>query len=159
MLKDKMLFIFERCEYNDNKISTSKNLSFLSITSFIITRPFKFIIKNKLNENNFNMNFSKNISNKKKTISTFKTFKEKMIKKPNFINIAKINASVYYHLTRNKKNKLFFLTMNKIYDTSYEFSSLRILQRDNRIFLNKPCLYDFEIKYKRYYESYISKII
>ena len=39
-----------------------------------------------------------------------------MIKKLNFIDIVEINASTYYYLTRNKKNKLFFLTMNEIYD-------------------------------------------
>ena len=72
-----MLFIFKRYEYNDNKISTSKNLSFLSIISFIITRFFKFIIKNESNENNFDINFSKDILNKKKIILIFKTFKKK----------------------------------------------------------------------------------
>ena len=119
-----MLFISERYKYNNNKISTLKNLSFLSIISFIITRSFKFIIKNKSNENNFDMNSSKNILNKKIIISTFKTFKEKMIKKSDFINIAEINALIYYYLIRNKKNKLFSLMINKIYDTSYKpFSS------------------------------------
>ena len=55
-----MLFIFKRCEYNDNKISTFKNLSFLLITlSVIILRSFKFIIKNESNKNNFNINFLK----------------------------------------------------------------------------------------------------
>ena len=127
ILKDKMLFVFKRCEYNNNKISTSKNLSFLSITSSAVTRPFKPIIKNESNENNFNMNSSKDISNKKRITSTFKAFKEKMIKKFNLINIAKIDASTYYYLTRNKKNKLFSLTMNKIYNTSYKLSSSRIL--------------------------------
>ena len=39
-----------------------------------------------------------------------------MIKKFDFINIIKINISIYYHLTRNKKNKLFSLTINEIYD-------------------------------------------
>ena len=157
MLKDKMLFVFKRCEYNNNKISTSKNLSFLSTTLSAVTRPFKSTTKNESNENNFDMNPSKDISNKKKITSTFKTLKERIIKKLNFINITKINASIYYHLTRNKKNKLFSLTMNKIYDTSYEFSSSRMLQKDNRISLNKSCLCDFEIKYKRCCEFYISK--
>ena len=36
MLKDKMLFIFKRCEYDNNKISTFKNLSFLLKTLFVI---------------------------------------------------------------------------------------------------------------------------
>ena len=62
MRKDKILFIFKRCENNDNKISISKNLSFLSIILFvIIIRSLKFIIKNKLNENDFDVNSSKDI--------------------------------------------------------------------------------------------------
>ena len=78
MFKNKILFIFKRYEYDNNKISILKNLSFLSITLFIIiTRFFKFIIKNELNEDNFDINYSKNISNKKKSISTFKALKKK----------------------------------------------------------------------------------
>ena len=127
MFKDKMLFVFERCEYNDNKISTSKNFSFLSIISFAVTRPFKSIIKNKSNENNSDINLSKDISNRKKITSIFKTFKKRIIKKSDFIDIAKIDASIYYHLIRNKENKLFFLTMNEIYDTLYEPFSSKML--------------------------------
>ena len=121
MFKNKILFIFKRCEYNNNKISTSKNLSFLSTTSFIvITRSFKSIIKNKLNEDNFDINHSKNILNKKRLISTPKALKKKMIKKLNLIDIIKIDASVYYYLVRNKKNKFFSLIMNEIYDISHK---------------------------------------
>ena len=54
------------------------------------------------------MNYFKDISNRKRSISTFNTFKEKIIKKSNFIDIIKIDASIYYHLTRNKENKFFF---------------------------------------------------
>ena len=112
-----MLFIFKRCEYNNNKILTFKNLSFLSKTLFIIIiRSFKLIVKNELNENNFDINYFKNISNRKKSILTFKIFKKKMIKKFNFIDIIKINVSIYYYLIRNKENKLFPLIINKIYD-------------------------------------------
>ena len=79
ILKDKILFIFKRCEYDNNKILISKNLSFLLIISFIIIIRFlKSIIKNESNENNFDINFSKNISNRKRLISTFKTFKKKL---------------------------------------------------------------------------------
>ena len=70
-----MLFISKRYKYNNNKTSTSKNLSFLSIISFIVTRSFKFIVKNELNENNFDINLLKNILNKKKITLIFKTFK------------------------------------------------------------------------------------
>ena len=112
-----MLFIFKRYKYNDNKTLIFKNLSFLLKTLFIIIiRSFKFIVKNKSNKDNFDINYFKNISNKKRSILTFKAFKEKMIKKSDFIDIIKINASIYYYLIRNKKNKLFSLIMNEIYD-------------------------------------------
>ena len=128
MFKDKILFIFDRCEYNNNKILISKNFSFLSFISFIvITRFFKLIVKNESDENSFDINFLKDISNKKKSISIFKTFKERIIKKLDLINIIKINASTYYHLIRNKKNKFFFLTINKIYNILYESSLLKTI--------------------------------
>ena len=60
MRKNKMLSISERCEYNDNKISTSENFSFLSIISFIVIISFKFIVKNS-DEESFDMNSSKDI--------------------------------------------------------------------------------------------------
>ena len=124
MFKDKILFFFERCDYNDNKISASKDLSFLSITSsVIITRSFKLIVENDSNEDNFDMNHSKNVSNKKGLTSRkrltliFKTLKKNKIQKSNLIDIAEIDAFAYYHLIRNKENKFFSLTMNEIYDT------------------------------------------
>ena len=160
MLKDKILFIFECYEYDNNKISTAKDFSFLSIILFIIIiRSFKSIVKNELNEDNFDMNYSKNILNKKKLISTLRAFKEKMIKKLDFIDIIEIDASTYYHLIRNKKNKLFSLIMNKIYDISCKLSSIRTIQRNNHISFNKSYSYGFESKYKKCYESYTSKIV
>ena len=89
----------------------------LIISSIIITRPFKYIVKNKSNENNFDMNHLKDISNRKRLTLIFKTFKEKMIQKFNLIDIAKINVLAYYYLIKNKENKFFSLIMNKIYDT------------------------------------------
>ena len=159
ILKDKMLFIFERCEYDDNKTLISKNLSFLSKTLFIIiTRPFKFIVENESNENNFDMNYFKNILNRKRSTLIFKAFKKKMIKKFDFIDIVEIDISIYYYLTRNKENKLFSLIMNEIYDIFNEpFEVISQLKRDNRILINKSYLCDFEIKYKRCYKLYISK--
>ena len=65
MRKDKMLFVFKRYKHDDNKISISKNLLFLLIISFIvITRSLKFIIKNKSNEDNFDVNSLKDIKKK-----------------------------------------------------------------------------------------------
>ena len=166
MFKNKILFLFERCDHDDNKISTSKDLSFLSTTSsIVITRSFKPIVENDSNENSFDMNYSKDVSNKKelinrkRSISILRAFKKNKIQKFNLIDIAEIDASAYYHLVRNKENKFFSLTMNEIYDTFIQ-SSLEILsqtKRDNRISINKSCLCGFTIKYKRCYKSYTSK--
>ena len=155
--KDTILFVFKRCEYNDNKILISEDLSFLSTTSFItITQSFKFIAKNKLNENDFDMNSSKDI--KKRSISIFKAFKKKMIQKFDFLDIAEIDVLIYYYLIRNKENRLFSLTMNKIYNIFIEpFETLSPMKRDNRISINDLCLCNFRIKYKKCYKSYIFK--
>ena len=154
--KDKILFISERYKYNNYKILILKNLSFLSITSLIIiTRSFKIIVKNKSNEDNFDINSLKNI--KKKSTSILKAFKERIIQKFNFLDIVEIDALIYY-LIRNKENKLFSLIMNKIYDIfikPFEVSSL--IKRNNRISVNDLCLCDFKIKYKRCYKSYTLK--
>ena len=81
-----------------------------------------------------------------------------MIKKLNLIDIIEINTFIYYYLIRNKKNKLFSSTINEIYDIFNEsFEIISQLQRNNRISINKLYLYDFEIKYKKYYKLYISK--
>ena len=86
MFKDKILFLFKRCDYDNNKILTSKDLSFLPITSsIIIIRFFKSIVENDSNENNFDMNHSKDVSNRKgltsrkRLISILKTLKENKI--------------------------------------------------------------------------------
>ena len=118
MFKDKILFLSERYNHNNNKILITKDLFFLSTISFIIiTRPFKPTIENDSNEDNFDINHSKNVSNKKRLTSTLRALKEKKIQKSDLIDIAEIDAFAYYYLIRNKENKLFFLTMNEIYDT------------------------------------------
>ena len=61
-------------------------------------------------------------------------------------------------MTRNKENKLFSLIINEIYDTFIEpFEILLSIKRDNRISINDLYLCNFEIKYKKYYKSYIFK--
>ena len=113
MRKNKMLFVFKRYKHNNNKVSASEDLSFLSIISFIIVISLKFIVKNS-DEKSFDVNSSKEI--KKRSTSIFRAFKKKMIQKSNFLNIVEIDVLTYYYLTRNKENKLFSLTINKIYD-------------------------------------------
>ena len=122
MLKNKILFLFKRYNYDNNKILILKDLSFLPITSFIIiTQSFKSIVENDLNEDISDMNHSKDVLNKKKSILTFKAFKEKKIQKFDLIDIVEINALTYYYLIKNKVNKLFSLIINKIYDILIQF--------------------------------------
>ena len=155
MRKDKILFISKRYKHNNNKVLISENLSFLSITSFIIIISLKPIIENS-NEKSFDVNPSKDT--RKRSTFILKTFKEKMIQKLDLLNIVEINISIYYHLTRSKENKLFFLIINKIYDTLIKsFEILSSMKRDNRISINDQYLYNFKIKYKKCYESYIFK--
>ena len=81
-----------------------------------------------------------------------------MIKKFDFIDIIKINISIYYYLIRKKKKKKLSLIINKIYDIfNKPFEVISQLQRNNRILINKLYLYDFEIKYKKCYKFYILK--
>ena len=80
------------------------------------------------------------------------------IKKSDLIDIAEINALIYYYLTRNKVNKLFSLIINKIYDDFIKsFDVTSQIKRDHCISINKSYLCDFEIKYKKCYKSYILK--
>ena len=161
IFKNKVLFLSKRCDHNNNKILIIKDLSFLSIPPIIIIRPFKLIIENDSNENNFDMNHSKDVSNKKRLISILRALKEKKIQKLNLIDIIEINAFTYYYLIKNKENKLFFLTMNEIYDIFVQ-QSLKVIsqtKRDNRISINKSYLYGSAIKYKRCYKFYTLNFI
>ena len=76
MRKNKILFIFKRYEYDDNKVLAIEDLSFLSIISFIIITSLKFIAEN-LDEESFDVNSSKDM--RKRSIFIFKAFKEKLI--------------------------------------------------------------------------------
>ena len=155
MKKDKILFVFKRYKHNDNKVSTTENLSFLSITSPVVITSLKLTIENS-NEKSSDVDSSKDT--KKRLTSILRTLKEKMIQKSDFLNIVEIDVSIYYHLARSKENKFFSLTMNKIYDTFIKpFEILPSMKRDSRISVNDLCLCNFRIKYKKCCEFYISK--
>ena len=78
MLINKLLFIFKRYDYNNNKISLSKDFLFLLIISFIvIIYSFQFITKNKLDKENFDIKYIKDILNRKKLTLILKIFKKK----------------------------------------------------------------------------------
>ena len=137
MIINKILFILERYYYNNNNTSFSKKLIFifLRLSSILLLLVIsKYSLLAKVEEETIN-DITSLLKNKD-------------------INILKVEAIVYYKLTRDKNNKLFSLTItktNKNYSTSIPSYSSHIL-------VNKLYLYKFEIKYKRYCESNISII-
>ena len=155
MRKNKILFVFKRYKHNDNKVLAIENLSFLSIISFVIITLLKPTVEN-LNEKSLNVNPSKDT--RKKLTPILKTFKKKKIQESDLLNIIEINILTYYYLTRSKENKLFSLTINKIYDTLIEPPEiLSSIKRDSRISINDSYSCNSRIKYKKCCESYISK--
>ena len=87
------------------------------------------------------MYFFKKKLDKKNLISTFEVFKEMKIKKSDFIDfidIIEINIFIYYYLTRNKENKLFFLIINEIYNKFAESPDITLqIKKNIRISINK----------------------
>ena len=74
------------------------------------------------------------------------------------IDILEVDAVVYYRLTRDKNNKLFFFIINKNNIASLTSES----SRNSYILVNKLYLYRSKRKYKKCYRSniviYINKI-
>ena len=114
-----MLFISSRYEYNDNTISFIKDLTFVKTS---ISRSFNsqfFIISKKIissffiSKNDFDFNF---FDNEIRFTSTPRASKKKKILKLEFLNIVEIDINLYYHLIRNKNNKLFFIIISEIYN-------------------------------------------
>ena len=80
------MFSFKRYNYDNNKILTSKDLSFLLIISLvIIIQSFKFIIRNESNEDNFDINYSK-IENKKQLHYCISAIKNRILISLNIIS-------------------------------------------------------------------------
>ena len=141
ILINKILFILERCNYNNNKLLALKKLSFilstisrtntlllLLLSPVILKRPFRFTVKNnitrltelvinsKVTKRDISISANKRLSLKRfQLIFISKVAKERRIIESKLLDIAKIEVEVFYYLARSKKNKLFFLTINKIY--------------------------------------------
>ena len=132
MIMNKILFISRRCNYNNNNTSFFKELIFilLKLSSFLLLSVIpKRSLLAKVEEETIN------------DITLLLEDKD--------INILKVEAIVYYKLTRNKDNKLFSLIIartSKTYLTS-------IASHSPRMSVNKLCSYESKIKYKKCYES------
>ena len=131
---NKILFILERYNYNNNNTSFFKKLIFifLKLSSLLLLSVIlKYSLLAKVEEKTIN-----NIT---------------LLLKNKDINILKVEATVYYKLTRNKNNKLFSFIIAKINKTYFT----SITSYDPYISINKLCFYRSEIKYKKCYRSNI----
>ena len=139
IIKNKILFISRRYEYNYNITFNYSDLSFISNTTY--TSILRTILKYSL------------IS-----IVEDKTIKDinSLLKDQN-INILEVEVVVYYRLTRDKNNKLFSFIINKNNIASLTSRTSRNLY----ILINKLYLYESKRKYKKCYKSntliYINK--
>ena len=141
ILINKILFILERYNYNNNKLLALKKLFFISstiskanilllllISLVILKRPFRSIVKNNITrffefiinsevtKRDISILANKRLSLKRyRLISTSRAAKERHLIESKLLDIAKIKVEVFYYLAPFKKNKLFFLIINKIY--------------------------------------------
>ena len=82
-------------------------------------------------------------------ILSLRVIKKQRISISNTLDIIKIEAFAFYILTSNNINKLFNIISSEIHNSI----SLSII-RNSRILVNESYLYDFKLKYKKYYKSY-----
>ena len=132
IIVNKILFVSRRYNYNNNNTLFSKKLIFIlsKLSSLLLLLIIlKYFLLAKVEEETIN-DITSLLKNKD-------------------INILKVEAIVYYKLTRNKNNKLFSLIIakiNKTYLTS-------IASHNPRILVNKLYSYKSKIKYKKCCES------
>ena len=139
IIKNKILFISRRYEYNYNTTFSYSDLSFILNTTCtstlrtILKRSLIFIVEDK-------------------TIKDINSLLEDQN-----INILEVEVVVYYRLIRDKNNKLFSFIINK---NNIASLTLRTFY-SSYILVNKLYLYKSKRKYKKYYKSntsiYINK--
>ena len=133
MIKNKILFISRRYEYDYNITFNYSDLSFIFNNAY--TLILRIILK----------------------YSLISIVEDKIIRdidsllKDQNINILEIEVVVYYRLTRDKNNKLFSLIINKNNIASLTSRTFY----NSYILVNKLYLYRSKRKYKKCYESNI----
>ena len=158
MLKNKILFVLDRCEHDENQTSSSKNLSFLPTSSpssssislsSTLKRPSTPTCEDEGYKIAFESPSSSEQSSKSRRTSNSRAAKEQRTSLSDALNIVEIEASAFHMLTSNKINKLFSITSSEIHNsTSSPFV------RNSRISVNESCLCDSKPKYKKCYKLY-----
>ena len=155
MLKNKILFVLDRCEHDKNQTSSSKDLSFLSTLSSLISpsptlkRPSTPTCEDEGYEIAFELLFFSEQPSKSRRTSSSRVAKKQRTSSPDALNIVEIEAPAFYMLTSNKTNKLFSITSSEIHNSI----SLSFV-RNSRILVNESCSCYSKLKYKKCCESY-----
>ena len=158
MLKNKILFVFDRYEHDENQTSSSKNLSFLSTSSSLsssrsLSSTLKRSPTSTCEDESYEIVFeslsSSEQSSKSRRTSNSRTAKKQRTSLSDALNIVEIEASAFHILTSNKINKLFSITSSEIHN-----STLSSFVRNSRILVNEPCPCYSKLKYKKCCESY-----
>ena len=153
MLKDKILFVLDRYEHDENQTLLSKDLSFLSISSsssslisflFTLKRPPTSTCEDEDYEIVFELLFSSEQPFKSRRTFSSRIAKKQRTSSLDALNIVEIEASAFYMLTSNKTNKLFSITSSEIHNSV----SLSFV-RNSRILVNGSCSYHSKLKYKK----------
>ena len=158
MLKNKILFVFDRCEHDGNQTLSSKDLSFLPTSSSssslispssILKRSSTSTCEDEGYETVFESLFFSKQPSKLRRTSSSRAAKKQRISSSDALNIVEIEASAFHMLTSNKTNKLFNITSSEIHNsTSSSFV------RNSRISVNELCLCYSKLKYKKCCELY-----
>ena len=158
MLKNKILFVFDRYEHDGNQTSLSKDLSFLSTPSSssssisslsTLKRPPTSTCEDESYETVFELSFSSEQPFKSRRTSNSRAAKKQRISSSDILNIVEIEASAFHMLISNKTNKLFNITSSEIHN-----SASSSFVRNSRISVNEPCSCHSKLKYKKCCELY-----
>ena len=158
MLKNKILFVFDRYEHDENQTLLSKDLSFLSISSSLsssispsstLKRFSTSTCEDESYEIVFELLFFSEQSFKSRRISSSRIAKKQRTSLLDTLNIVKIEVSAFHMLTSNKTNKLFSITSSEIHNSI----SLSFV-KNSRILVNESCLCYSKLKYKKCCELY-----
>ena len=119
IMKNKILFVPGRCNHEDNQASSNSELVFVSTTPS--PQPPPIILKRSKppspsvedDHNTLSNNSNTSRPSRYRTPSPRDT-KKRRLKDPKYLDICEIDTNAFFINAKDKKNKLFSLTLNKV---------------------------------------------